>query len=125
MLSDIHNRSDLSILMTHFYKSLLSDDEISFFFTDIAKIDIEKHIPHIVDFWENLLFNTCSFTGNIFEKHLQLHQISKLDKTHFDLWLKYFYNSVDTLYAGDNSEKIKTRALSIATIIQSKLYLND
>ena len=121
MLSDIQNRADIELLMEHFYNKLLEDKSIAYLFTDVAKIDLKAHLPRIVDFWENILFNSVTFNGNVFEKHLQLHQLSSLKKEHFDTWLTHLYQSTDELFVGNNAEKLKTRALSIATIMQSKI----
>lgn len=124
MLSDIENRADLEKLMRYFYSQLLEDERLAYLFIDIAKMDLKTHIPRIVDFWENMLFNTVKFDGNVFEKHLKLHQASSLEKSHFDLWLDYFFKSVDLLFAGPQAEKIKTRALSIANIMRGKIIQN-
>lgn len=121
MLSDIKNRADIELLMDHFYNKLLQDEAIAYLFTDIAQIDLQAHLPRIVDFWENILFNSVAFNGNVFKKHLQLHQLSALKQKHFEIWLHHLNQSVDELFAGSNAEKVKTRALSIATIMQSKI----
>jgi hemoglobin len=39
----------------------------------------------------------------------------------FQIWLGHFYATVDELFKGEKAEKIKTQALSIATIMQIKI----
>jgi hemoglobin len=39
----------------------------------------------------------------------------------FSIWLNHFYNSVDENFKGEKAERIKTQALSIATVMQIKI----
>ncbi|MDZ4796208.1 MAG: group III truncated hemoglobin [Bacteroidota bacterium] len=118
---DIENRSDLLQLMQGFYKKLLSDLSISYLFTDIAKIDLDHHLPILVDFWDSLLFQSDTYHKNAMQPHLVLHQKSPLTKEHFTTWLRYFKETVDELFAGTNAFIIKERATSIATVMQIKI----
>ncbi len=120
-MKDIQNRQDLELLMERFYKRLLSDDAINFIFTTVAKIDLESHLPHIVDFWEQTLFNSGNYRKNVLQIHLDLNDKEKLTSNHFDVWLKHFYLTADEHFIGENTEKLKTRALSIATVMQIKM----
>lgn len=117
---DIANREDLLLLMQEFYKKLLADDSISYLFTDVAKIDLEHHLPVLVDFWDSILFQSDTYQKNAMQPHLALHQKSPLKKHHFETWLGYFKASVDEFFSGDNSFIIKERATSIATVMQIK-----
>ena len=42
----------------------------------------------------------------------------------FTIWLHHFNAAVDENFMGTNSEKIKTQALSLATVMQIKINLN-
>jgi hemoglobin len=118
---DIENRDDLLLLMQEFYKKLLSDNSISYLFTDVAKINLDHHFPVLVDFWDSILFQSDTYHKNAMQPHLALHQKSPLQKHHFETWLRYFKESVDELFSGDNSFIIKERATSIATVMQIKI----
>lgn len=52
---DITTREDIELLMNNFYERLLTDENINYIFTDVAKIDMKAHIPVIADFWESVL----------------------------------------------------------------------
>lgn len=117
---DIANREDLLLLMQEFYKKLLADESINYLFTDIAKIDLDHHLPVLVDFWDSILFQSNTYQKNAMQPHIALHQKSPLQKHHFETWLGYFKASVDELFSGDNSFIIKERATSIATVMQIK-----
>lgn len=118
---DIENRADLFLLVQEFYKKLLADPSISYLFTDIAKIDLGHHLPVLVDFWDSILFQSGTYQKNAMQPHLVLHQQSPFSKHHFDTWLRYFKESVDEHFNGNNAFIIKERATSIATVMQIKI----
>ena len=120
-MNDIRSRKDIELLLREFYNRLLADPEISYIFTDVAKINLEAPLPHLADFWDQTLFHTGSYRKNVMQIHTDLNAEEKLTQKHFDTWLALFYGTTDALYSGDNAEKAKTRALSIATIMKIKL----
>ena len=120
-MKDIETRADIELLMREFYNRLLADSAISYIFTDVAKIELEAHLPHLADFWELSLFHRGNYRKNVMQIHLDLNAKEKLTNEHFDIWLSYFYTTIDTFFAGDIAEKAKTRALSIATIMKIKM----
>ena len=44
-------------------------------------------------------------------------------KEHFTLWVSYFLETIDTYFIGENSERMKSKAISIDTDMQLKLNL--
>ncbi len=118
---DIQNREDLLQLVTRFYEKLLGDDSISYLFTEIAKIDLQHHLPVLVDFWDAILFQSDTYRKNAMQPHLDLHKQSALQKHHFETWLRYFKESVDELFEGEKAFQAKERATSIATVMQIKI----
>lgn len=122
-MKDIETREDIALLMREFYNRLLTDPAISYIFTDVAKINLEAHLPHLTDFWELSVLHTGTYKKNVMQMHLDLNNKERLTNTHFDVWLRHFNQSVDDLFSGSNAEKIKTRALSIATIMKIKIHV--
>lgn len=120
-MNDITERKDLELLMSEFYKKLLDDNYIGYIFNDVAGINIQEHLPHIVDFWEQNILNSGSYRNNVLKIHLDLNVRVRLTENHFDIWLTHFNDTVDGNFSGANAEKIKTRALSIATVMKIKL----
>lgn len=121
MKPDIETREDLFVLLNRFYATLLQDRTISYIFTDVAKINMEHHLPIIVDFWEMVLFDAPVYKKNAIQPHLDLNQKTKFEKHHFDTWLNTFGKTVDELFEGKNAFVAKQKAKSIATIMQIKL----
>jgi hemoglobin len=120
-MKDIINQEDLYLLVDEFYKKLLSDKSISYIFTDVVKIKIEEHLPILVTFWSQAILGTGGYVKNLTQIHLDIDKKAPLTKELFDIWLSHFYSTVDENFIGENSEKIKTQALSIATIMQIKI----
>ena len=120
-MNDIQNKEDLYLLVDEFYKKLLADDRISYIFTEVVKIKIEEHLPILVTFWSQAILGTGGYTKNLTQIHLDINQKEYLSPELFQIWLSHFNETVDTCFIGQNAAKIKTNALSIATIIQIKI----
>lgn len=119
-MPDITTRTDLETLMEQFYRKAFADDLIGHYFTEVVKVNLEKHIPVIVDFWESVLFDQGGYQGNVMQVHQHLHQLSAFRDEHFQRWVTLFKQTVDELFAGDASEKLKQRAESIAMVMRLK-----
>jgi hemoglobin len=120
-MPDIASKTDIEKIMSHFYDKLLSDPAIGYIFTDVAKIDLEKHLPHIVAFWQQNILHTGTYGKNVLKIHIDLNDKVTLNATHFKTWLGHFNDTIDAHFTGENAELMKTRALSIATVMQIKL----
>ncbi len=119
-MKDISSREDIEFLMRAFYKDAFQNNNIGDFFTKIAKLDLEEHLPHIIDFWELQLFRKGGYKKNVLQIHKDLGDKKSLEKTHFETWLSLFNATVDKNFKGEKANLIKTRALSIATVMQLK-----
>jgi hemoglobin len=117
---------DIDRLMHVFYKRALADDVIGYIFTDVAKLDLDKHLPIIGDFWESLLFGTGAYQRhgrNPLMVHHELHTLSPLFSEHFERWLELFERAVDQNFRGERAEFIKVRAHAIARRFQNHLEI--
>ena len=78
--NDVTARADIEDIVARFYAAVLDDPIIGFIFTDVAKIELEHHLPIIVNFWADNLFKLKAvvaehqYTGNPLQKHLEVHQ---------------------------------------------------
>ncbi|MFI0492144.1 group III truncated hemoglobin [Flavobacterium sp.] len=120
-MRDIQTREDLHLLMSEFYLKLLADSKIAPVFIKVAKIDLGPHLLELVDFWQQILFDTGSYRKNVLQIHTDLNQKIKLSEEHFAIWLNYFNTTIDENFVGVIAENMKTRALSIATVMKIKL----
>lgn len=120
-MTDLLTPKDIYTLVDAFYKKLLADESISYIFTDVVKIKIEEHLPVLVTFWSQTILGTGGYTKNLTQIHLDIDKKEPLTPALFKIWLAHFNETVDQNFAGHNAEKIKTQALSIATVMQIKI----
>ena len=121
MKKDIENRRDIQQLVNSFYDKVREDPSIGFIFNDIVKVNWEKHLPVMYDFWENTLFYTGGYTGNPMEMHQRLNKRVPLTAEHFNRWTQLFTSTVDELFKGEKALLAKQRAISISTLMQIKI----
>jgi hemoglobin len=120
MKADIKNRNDIEKLVNTFYGKIKTDVKIGYFFTDVAKVNWDEHLPKMYDFWDNILFSKGDYTGNPMIKHKELHQKSEMKEAHFQHWSSLFKETVDELFVGEKAEEIKQRAINISALLMFK-----
>ncbi len=121
MKKDIISREDIVLLVDEFYNKIKKDKLLGFIFTDVARVNWEKHLPIMYDFFENMLFYTGSYTGNPMELHKHINRLSPLTEAHFKQWTHLFTTTVNELFKGETAELAKKRALSISAVMQIKI----
>jgi len=122
MKKDIENRDDIYVLVKNFYVKLMNDEVMCHFFEEFENsIHLEEHLQILVDFWSNILFYTGEYRKNAMQPHLDLQQQKPFETIHFKHWLSSFNASVDELFEGEMAHTAKSRALSIATVMQIKI----
>ncbi|MEA2329865.1 MAG: hemoglobin [Thermoleophilaceae bacterium] len=118
---DIADRADCERLVRAFYGRALSDPLIGYIFVDVAKLDLEAHVPVIASFWETVLLGTRSYGGGAFAPHAALHARTGLRAEYFDRWLQLWFAAVDELFAGERAELAKAHALRVARAFHARL----
>jgi hemoglobin len=118
---DICSRSDIEILLRHFYEQVLNDEIIGFYFTDIMPFSLEHHLPKVTDFWVQQLLSERVYHGELFKRHQQLHQQAALSPHHFHRWLHLLNLSIDAQFCGPRCDAMKQRATAIAQSMATAL----
>ncbi len=118
---DIESRSDCERLVRAFYRRALADPVIGWIFVDVAKLDVEAHVPQIASFWETILLGARSYSGGAFRPHAALHARVPLRAGHFERWLWLWRSTVDDLFAGERAELAKAHAERVAHAFRSRL----
>ncbi len=122
---DIATRADCEVLVRAFYSRALQDPVIGFLFTDVARLDLEAHIPRITSFWATVLLGSRSYGGGAFRPHLDLHLKAPLRRGHFNRWLDLWSATVDDLFSGERAELAKSHADRVASAFESRLRSFD
>ncbi len=117
MKEDIQDRSDIEKIVVFFYEKVKRDSEIGFFFSQVVKVDWEKHLPVMSAFWENVIFFTGNYKGDPITVHRSVHHKYTTGSLHFQRWLALFVESVDELYEGEKAEAMKEHARKIAAVM--------
>lgn len=118
---DIRNRPDIALLIEAFYHRAFVDAVLGPIFVDVARMDLQAHMPVMCDFWETVLFQAGLYKGNAFNVHLDLHFQVPLTAMHFQRWLDIWEATVDELFAGDKAIQAKIQAGRIAGSIRRRL----
>jgi hemoglobin len=118
---DIETRADCEALVRAFYGRVLVDPVLGFLFTDVAKLDLEAHVPRITSFWETILLGAKSYDGGAFAPHASLHRQVPLRPGHFERWLFIWRMTVDERFAGPRAEEAKHHAGRVARAFLSRL----
>ena len=114
MIKDVTTKEDIEKIVAQFYDAMLKDPIVGFIFTDIVKIDLEHHLPIIVNFWADSLFKENQYKGNPLRKHLDINEKLPLKPGHFTRWLYLFEKAVDENHKGNNAQEMKRRAEMVA-----------
>ncbi len=120
-MRDIEKREDIDRILEVFYEKLFADPAINEIFLDVAKTNLEEHLPELGDFWENLLFQTKFYNKNVMQIHKDLDDKYPFTKEHFDIWLGHFNDAVDENSKGMMAQNMKDRAYSIAYVMRTKI----
>ena len=120
-LDDIKTRDDCERLVRAFYGRALTDPIIGFLFVDVARLDLEAHVPRITSFWETILLGAQSYAGGAFRPHAALHMKVPLRQGHFTQWLNLWETTVDELFAGERAELAKAHARRVARAFHGRL----
>ena len=122
---DIETRADCERLVRAFYGRALEDPIIGWLFTDVARLDLEEHVPQITSFWETILLGAQSYSGGAFRPHAELNMKARLRRGHFERWLALWRQTVDELFAGERAELAKAHATRVARAFHGRLRTMD
>ena len=117
-MKDIESRKDIELIVHSFYDKLLAS---SFLLPIFKNLDLAHHLPIVINFWENMLFQTGNYGGGMMWVHLQVNQKTPLSAEHFEHWLALFYRTLDENFEGKNVEFMKKKSLEIGQIMNAKM----
>lgn len=119
---DIESRADIERLVRAFYGRAFDDPLIGWLFVDVAKLDLEAHLPVITDFWETILLGARSYSGGAFRPHAVLHEKAGLRGAHFERWLVLWHTTIDERFSGPTAELGKSHAVRVAHAFHARLH---
>ena len=123
--SDISTRADCERLVRAFYGRAFEDELLGPIFVDVAKLDLEAHVPRIASFWETILLGARSYHGGAFRPHVELHMQEPLTKAHFLRWLELWFATVEELFSGPVADVAMSHATRVAGAFHARLSQFD
>ena len=120
-MHDIETREDCERLVRAFYGRALTDEIIGWLFTDVAQLDLERHVPRITAFWETILLGAGTYGGGAFGPHVALNQKARLRGGHFERWVWLWTATVDELFSGPHADLAKAHAQRVARAFHARL----
>lgn len=120
-MKDLIDRHDVEELISSFYGAALADPLIGPIFTDVARIDLTRHLPIMADFWETVLFGTGTYHRNALQVHMVLHARTPLEGPHFARWLGLWETMVRDRFAGEKADLAVVQAHRMAGSIERRL----
>lgn len=120
-MNDLTDRGDVEDLVSSFYRAALADPLIGPIFTDVARIDLVRHLPIMTDFWETVLFGSDAYHRNALQVHLVLHARAPLDEPHFARWLELWETAVRERFSGEKADLAVVQAHRMAGSIERRL----
>jgi hemoglobin len=118
---DLDSRPRIELFVDLFYQRLLADEQLSPLFLDVARVDLEQHLPHIKDYWCKLLLGESGYRRHTMQIHRQLHGKRSLTTADFQRWLGHFHATLDENFQGPYTEKARRIAIAIAANMEKGL----
>jgi hemoglobin len=120
-VDDLADRADVEELVGAFYDAAFADPLIGPIFTEVAKMDLARHLPIMCDFWQTVLFAAGLYRRNALQVHYVLNARHPLTAEHFGRWLELWSATVDERFAGPVADRAKLQARRIAGSMQRRL----
>ncbi|MFV0275583.1 MAG: group III truncated hemoglobin, partial [Parahaliea sp.] len=99
---DLDSREHIEDFVRQFYGRILRDPELAPIFIDVARIDLDSHLEHIVDYWCKLLLGERDYQRHTMNIHRRLHAQRALRPADFARWLTLFTATADASFEGRN-----------------------
>ena len=118
---DVGGRLEVERLLREFYGRCFVDDLLGPVFVEVAQLDLEGHLPVMVDFWMTVLFRTGDYKRNLLQVHVDLHERTPLTAAHLDRWLVLWEQTVRELFAGEVADAAIVQARRITWSLARRL----
>ncbi len=118
---DLDCRENVELFVDYFYARVLVDEQLAPIFLDVARIDLQVHLPHIKRYWCKLLLGENAYRRHTMNIHRQLHARRSLAPEDFERWLSLFGCTLDRSFAGPYSQKARRIAGAIAANMEQGL----
>ncbi len=116
-MKNLESLEDIQWMVNQFYSKIREDDLLGDIFNNIIQDRWDLHLEKMYKFWQTVLLNERTYFGSPFLPHAKM----PIEKTHFDRWLKLFYETIDENFYGPLAEKAKWQGERMAQMFHSKI----
>lgn len=122
-MNDIQNRNDVELLVSKFYEKVRVNDILGPIFNTVIE-DWKSHLVHLTNFWESQLFMKNTFDGNPLKKHIEVDKANNesISEVHFGIWINLWFETIDSLFSGENAQLAKNRARNMGTYMYLEIF---
>lgn len=114
---DIATIEDIRLLVDTFYGKIQIDALLGPIFNGIIQNRWPEHLAKMYRFWQTVLLGEHTYYGSPFPPHAQL----PVHQTHFDTWLRIWYETIDTHFEGIKADEAKWRGDKMAVMFLAKI----
>lgn len=120
-LPDIADEQDVADLIRDFYGRAFADPLLGPVFVDVARMDLDAHMPVMRDFWMTVLFRDGRYRRNALTPHVALHSKTELTSAHFERWVALWTAAVASRHDGAVARRAVVQAERIAVSLERRL----
>lgn len=110
---DLDSGEEIERFVRRFYDRLLADPQVAPLFLDVAKVDLDEHLPLIAAYWKKMLLGEPGYDRHTMARHRALHGKRALTREDARRWLACFEATLDAYYAGPVSERARRVARNV------------
>jgi hemoglobin len=120
LMHDISSEKDIELLVLSFYERVQQNERLNYIFNDVAQLDWTHHLPKMIDFWSNIVFQTGRYIGNPYQRHLHL----PIKESDFEIWFNLFIQTTDELFSGERANHSKDIAHKVASMFIMRMKMD-
>ena len=111
---DLDAPEHIDAFVDAFYARVLHDARLAPLFLDLARIDLDTHLPRIRAYWRKMLLGESDYRRQMMRRHRQLDARQRLTQGDYARWLALFEATLDASYRGPFTERARTLARRVA-----------
>lgn len=115
---DLDTPEHIDRMVALFYERILNDPLLAPVFLEVAKINLDEHLPLIAAYWKKMLLGDPAYRRHMMAKHRAVDSKQRLTGAHHERWLGLFLANLDDHFAGPQTD----RARRIAGRVINNLY---
>ena len=114
---EIATIEEIRLLVDSFYDKVRSDELLGPIFERVIQNRWPVHLDKMYRFWQTVLLEEHTYSGSPFAPHAVL----PVDKSHFEEWIRLFFETIDENFTGKKAIEAKWRAAKMADMFQYKI----